>query len=174
MKKNLFAAVLISLALIFAGCTSSGTSSKDESSNSQSDQEQNQQPATLGVGDTASGEGYDITVNGARFSTAGALGTEPDNGKFVIFDVTISNYTDESETISTLLQFELQGSDYKKYDIALFAETDTTLGGTLSAGGKMRGEIAFDVPVLDSYTLIYKNDFLSDGVQFVIPSSEIN
>jgi hypothetical protein len=87
--------------------------------------------------------------------------------------VTVENFTDESESLSSLLQTELQGSDDYMYDQALFVDTRGSLDGDIPARGSLRGEIAFDVPELDGYIFLYQPDLFSDSIPFIIYASDI-
>ena len=126
------------------------------------------------IGDTIVGEDYSVTLNGARYSTIGMLGSEPSYDKYLVLDVTVENGSSEELSVSSLLMMELQGSDARRYDIAIFAETASRLDGTVLPQGQIRGEVAFDVTELDSYTFFYKNGLLADSVQFKVPATSIN
>lgn len=125
------------------------------------------------VGDRYVDSEFALTINSVRTQEGGDF-TEPDEEVFLIMDITIENLDDESTSISELLQFELQGSDDFKYELSLFADTKGSLGGNLGAGSQVRGELAFDVPLLDSYTLLYQHDLFSDSIPFEIKATDLN
>ena len=172
MKK--IASVLTGLVLVFglSGCAFQNLGTFDDKESSSN--EENSSPSTKTLGDTIIGEDYSITLNGARYSTVGLLGSEPTNDKYLVLDVTIENNSTEELSVSTLLMMELQGSDSRRYDIAIFAETVSPLDGTVAPQGQISGEVAFDVKELDSYTFSYKNGLLADSVQFEVPATSIN
>lgn len=116
---------------------------------------------------------FAMTINSVRTEEDGDF-TDPDEEVFLIMDVTLENLDDESTSISELLQFELQGNDDFKYDLSLLADTKGSLGGNLAAGSKVRGELAFDVPLLDSYTVLYQHDLFSDSIPFEIKATDLN
>ena len=126
------------------------------------------------IGETIVRDDYSITLNGARYSTAGILGSEPTNDKYLILDVTVVNNSAEELSLSTLLLTQLQGSDSRRYDVAIFADTDSPLDGSVPAQGQLRGEVAFDVKEQDSYRFSFKNGLLADSVQFEVPATSIN
>lgn len=164
--------ILITTVLALSGCAFQNLGKFDENQSSPNSESENTPlPRTYTIGDTISTENFAITLNGSRSSSAGALGLTPDMGKFLILDLTIQNKSDESNSISSLLMFDLQGSDSKRYDVALFADVETTMDGSVNPGGKLRGEIAFDVPDLEFYVLSYRNDILADPVEFKIPNN---
>jgi hypothetical protein len=172
MKKIL--STLTGLILVFslASCASPNLGTPDEKDPSSNGE--NSSSSTKSLGDTIVGEDYSITLNGARYSTTGILGSAPTYDKYLILDVTVENNASEELSLSTLLLMELQGSDSKRYDIAIFAEIDSPLDGSVPAQGQIRGEVAFDVMELDSYTFSYKNGLLADSVQFEVPATSIN
>ena len=187
---SLFAALAISASL--SGCVVETTSSSDSESagnsvesstqdannNTSTATDSNETPAEevglpVPLGSRYVEESFAMTINSARTDQGGGF-AEPDEDFFLILDVTIENLDDESTNISTLLQFELQGSDDFKYDLSIFADTKGDLGGSLASGSKVRGEIAFDVPTLDSYTVLYQHDLFSDSVPFLVASTDLD
>jgi hypothetical protein len=172
MKKIISTLSGILLMLSLTGCATQNLESSDGKDTSANEESQANSAKT--IGDTIVGEGYSITLNGARYSTTGILGSEPSNDKFLIVDLTIQNDSTEELNVSTLLLMELQGSDSRRYDIAIFAETVSPIDGSVPPQGQVNGEVAFDVKDLDSYTFSYKNGILSDSVQFVVPAPSIN
>lgn len=171
MKK--IASALTGLILLFSlsGCAFQNLGTFDDKDPSST--EESSSPIAKAVGDTIVGDDYSITLNGARYSTTGILGSEPSNDKYLLLDVTVENSSTEELSLSTLLMMELQGSDSRRYDIAIFAETDSPVDGTVPPQGEIRGEVAFDVKELDSYTFSYKNGLLADSVQFKVPATSI-
>ena len=172
MKK--IAGILAGLFLLFSlsGCAFQNVGKFDEKDPSPNAETPLNEAKS--IGDTIVGEDYSITLNGARYSTAGVLGSEPSNDKYLILDVTVENNSAEELSLSTLLLTQLQGSDSRRYDVALFADTDSPLDGSVPAQGKLRGEVAFDVKEQDAYTFSYKNGLLADSVQFEVPATSIN
>lgn len=171
MKKFALSAAALFVSLSLTGCAFQNLGTFDETPSSPTEESAIPEPKT--VGDTFYGDDYAITLNGARFSSTGVLGSGPSRDKFLVIDVTIENNASEELSVSTLLMMDLVGSDSKRYEIDIFAETDTPIGGSVMPQGKIRGEVAFDVKDLDSYTFSYKNGLLADSVQFEIPAKSI-
>jgi hypothetical protein len=192
MKRLLSLLAALALTTSLTGCVVETTTSSDSES-----RENSAEPSTQDANDSSSSEtesaettpeevglpvplgsryvdeAFAMTINSARTDPGGSF-AEPEEDYFLILDVTLENLDDESTNISTLLQFELQGSDDFKYDLSIFADTKGDLGGSLASGSKVRGEVAFDVPALDSYTVLYQHDLFSDSVPFIIASTDLN
>ena len=169
MKNIALKSALTLLTLLtLTGCASANSADQKTSPDGQNTNIEN---SSYTIGDTIYGEDYEITLNGTRTSYQDLLGSAPDNDKFLILDVTVRNNAAEALSVSSLLMFDLLGSDSKKYNISLFADVSNTVDGEVASGSSLRGEVAFDVPELDSYTLEYKNGLLADSVQFVIPNN---
>ena len=178
MKKLL---AIYAIALLLTSCASASdvedatssntentTSSEGSSGNEdiREDSEQEESSGTPGVGDTIEGDDFTIKLNSVRTDTEGTLGSGPDEEVYLIADFSITNLTDESESISSLLAFELQGSDGYQYDQAIFVDTKGSMDGDVPPQGLLRGEIAFDVPILDSYSISYQHSLFGDSVFF--------
>jgi len=172
VKKTVSTLLGVMLVFSISGCAFQNLGTFDDKESSPStDSPINDVKA---IGDTIVGEDYSITLNGARYSTSGILGSEPSNDKYLVLDVTVENSSSEELSVSTLLMMELQGSDSRRYDIAIFAETDSPMDGSVPPQGQLRGEVAFDVKELDEYTFSYKNGLLADSVRFNVPATSIN
>mgnify|MGYP000459160260 CR=1 FL=1 len=177
--KKLLAISAISLSL--TSCASASdveeNSSVDETSSSSTENSaatederdsggDEQGSGSAGVGDTIEGDDFTIKLNSIRTTDEGTLGSGPDEEIYLVADISITNLTDEAETVSSLLSFELQGADGFQYDQALFVDTKGSMDGDLPPQGLLRGEIAYDVPILDSYTISYQHSLFSDAVYF--------
>ena len=191
MKKLLSLLAAMLLAVSLSGCVVESSDSDDNQTNdakaetstentddsSESSEESASEPEQVElpvpVGSRYVEDSFAMTINSARTDQGGGF-AEPDEEFFLILDVTIENLDDESTNISELLQFELQGSDDFKYDLSIFADTKGDLGGNLAAGSKVRGEIAFDVPSLDFYTVLYQHDLFSDSIPFIVEASNLD
>ena len=126
-----------------------------------------------GVGDTITISNVDFTLNSAEASTEGQLATSPDEDMFLILDLTVVNNSSDEIALSSILSFSLKGSDSYEYDVALFVETKGSLDTTVAPGSTVRGQIAFDVPELDSYEFSVTPGLLSDNGYFRVTAGEI-
>jgi len=126
-----------------------------------------------GMGDTITISNVDFTLNSAEASTEGQLATSPDEDMFLILDLTVVNNSSDEIALSSILSFSLKGSDSYEYDVALFVETKGSLDTTVAPGSTVRGQIAFDVPELDSYEFSVTPGLLSDNGYFRVTAGEI-
>ena len=127
------------------------------------------------VGDTVQIGNLELTLNSVRFDE----GTEyfkPDEGeKWLVLDCTIKNIGEETESISSMLMFDLYDSDFYSKDTEIFAETKGSLDGELSLNRTMRGEIAFGVGSSETeWEFIFEPELFSYGQAiFKITSNDI-
>lgn len=106
---------------------------------------------------------FEILLNSARFSNGSGF-YKPSQGKFLIFNFTFKNISNESVTLSSASNFELQGSDLYTYSTSFLADTKGPLDSEIAPGNSLRGEIAFDVPNLPSYELRFRNGIFDDVI----------
>jgi hypothetical protein len=104
--------------------------------------------ASAGLGDTISVAGIEYTLNGVRTLSEDSISGAPGEEIFLVLDVTMVNTNADDFVSSSLLSYELKGSDAFTYDLAIFVDTKGSLDGSVVAGDTLRGEIAFDVPNL--------------------------
>lgn len=172
MYKNL--AALFAMALIggtLAGCSGDvrienpgPTTKSEESSQQPPAPEPEGEPSTTevvgvpvgAIGDTLNGKATSVTLNSVTFAKPNAF-LEPKFGHFIVLNFTVTNLSEEPLAISSMASFELQGSDLYVYSMAFGVETRGSLDSTIEPGGSLRGEIAFDVPEVDSYELRFKD-----------------
>jgi hypothetical protein len=126
----------------------------------------------LGIGDTVKFDGLEVTLNSVHTSM-GADFFEPDNAYYVVLNVSISNTTDKSEHISSLMNFKLVDEEGYSQEIGIFVDTKGSLDGEIGAGRSMRGEIAFDAYESDTYEFIFENPFTSGQAIFTFKASEM-
>jgi len=175
-KKFNFFAVIGLLVLILAACGEADIKKVDgDNGSANSDGEKKDTPAEqqLKVGETVNFDGLKITLNEARVEPGGDF-DEPQNDKFVVVNLTAENTTDEEQVISSLMNVELRDSDGYSYNTTILVEgTKGQFDGTIEAGGKLRGEIPFDVSESDTYELHFSDLFKSGKAIWVIPSSDL-
>lgn len=131
---------------------------QQEEGNDSSDEEESD-TTELSVGDTVNFDGLEITLNEARVEEGGDF-DEPAEDLFVVANLTIENTTDESQTVSSIMNIELKDDEGYSYNTTFLIEgTKGQLDGEIEPGGKMRGEIPFDVPESDTYELHFSDPF---------------
>ena len=166
-----------------SGATPSASSSSSDSDTSSEEATQDSgepeavvEPATsgmAGMGDTITISNVDFTLNSAEASTEGQLSTSPDEDIFLILDLTVVNNSSDEIALSSIMSFSLKGSDSYEYDLELFVETKGSLDTTVAPGSTVRGQIAFDVPELDSYEFAVTPGLLADNGYFKVMASDI-
>lgn len=181
---------IVGLALILTSCTSEirlenpnfQTAESTTPHSSESEVEVSEAPKSsaessllyASIGEKIERDGYEIILNSAKFASAGEF-FEPDNGQFLILNLAITNRSSEDMNVSSLGNFQLQGSDLYLYSIAFGADTKGSLDTSLLSGKAIRGEIAYDVPELASYELMFRPTMFSDyDIVFVIEESQIS
>lgn len=150
MKKTLMLFVL-AFALMLAGCSTEGKIGE--------------------IGDTLKLNGLNITLNDHRITFGDFM--DPDYDFFLVLDLTIENTTKKPEQISTLLQMEVHDAEGYIYDVDYFTDTIGDLDVNIGAGKKVRGEVAFDVPVASYYNFVFSNPFTKGEVIWRITDEEI-
>lgn len=127
----------------------------------------------LKVGETVVFDGVEITLNELRLEAGGEYDT-PDEGKFVVANITVENTTGEEITVSSMLNFELKDDEGYSYSTTFLLEgVKAQLDGSVEAGGKLRGEIPFDVPEAERYELHYADPFKSGKAIWEVPAGEL-
>lgn len=97
------------------------------------------------IGDTIAMGDLEHTFHGARFSEGDDFLTPDEGTKWLLVDVEVTNNSDESEPISSLMMWSLVDSDNRTNDQTITTDEQGSLDGELGAGRSMRGEIAFEV-----------------------------
>ncbi|PZN00859.1 MAG: hypothetical protein DIU76_11980 [Bacillota bacterium] len=159
LKACLMSVVL--LGALLTGCSESQVQKVDnqgQAQQQQNQQQQQQQPQVFKVGDTVQFDNLHITVHGARTSK-GSEFEKPQQGKFLIVDVTVENKGNEPATVSQLMQTKLQDDQGRSYTPIIFSGAKGQLDGEVGPGRKLRGEVVFDVPNAAHYEFIFENPF---------------
>lgn len=175
-KKIKTLTILAVLVILLSACGEADIQKVDgESNNSSAGEEKKESPAEqqLKVGETVNFDGLKITLNEARVEPGGDF-DEPQNDKFVVVNLTAENTTDEEQVVSSLMNVELKDSDGYSYNTTILIEgTKGQFDGTIEAGGKLRGEIPFDVTDSEEYQLHYSEPFKSGKAIWVIPAADL-
>jgi len=116
------------------------------------------------VGDTVAMGDLEFTINSVRFDE-GSEYFKPDEGKkWLVADCTVTNNSEESTTISSMLMIRLFDSEYYSQEMSLFADTKGSLDGELGAGRTLRGEVAYEVDASETaWELIFEPNFFGFG-----------
>jgi hypothetical protein len=187
MKTKFFLVAAVVISGLLAGCSSdvrienpnanngeAPSQTPSESPGASVDSGSDVQILSGGISETLSGEFSKITLNSVSFAESSQY-FESDYGQFIVLNLTIENTSEDSLSLSSLASFELQGSDLYIYSQAFGVETRGSLDSSLAPGASVRGEIAFDVPELDSFELRYSENFFSQAMLvFMFDFSEIS
>lgn len=145
----------------------SGAMSGDDStptsggnSNSSADNKAEEEKTEFAVGETATFDDKSITVTDVQrnFNTGNQF-AQPESGKeFVIVTVNITNDSDTTLDYNTF-EFKMQDSNGVQQNEAFTAISEGKLNsGSLAAGGKVTGKLAYEVPKDDTgLKLLYQN-----------------
>ncbi|MEO7904178.1 MAG: DUF4352 domain-containing protein [Candidatus Saccharimonadales bacterium] len=157
--------VLIIIVLIAAGSAAGGgdtntaTKTDNSSDNSKADKKADAK-TEFKVGETASFDNKTITVAEVqRNYDTGNQFAQPESGKeFVIVTVNITNDSDSNLDYNTF-EFKMQDSNGVQQSEAFTALSEGKLNsGSLAAGGKVTGKLAYEVPKDDAgLKLLYQN-----------------
>lgn len=129
---------------------------------------------SLKIGESVNFDGLIITLNEARIEPGGEF-DNPDNDQFLVVNLTAENTTDTEQTVSSVMNVELKDAEGYSYNTTIMLEgVKAQFDGSVEAGGKLRGEIPFDVPNSDEYSLSFSNPFKSGKAIWVIPASELS
>lgn len=157
--------LIIVIALIFVGNAIGGGENQPDSSSSSSDQTSQEKPkedekTNYAVGETVDIDERKITVSEVQrnFDTGNQF-AQPESGKeFVVVTISIENGSDNEMTYGTY-DFKMQDSNGVQQMEAITAISEGKLNsGSLAAGGKVSGKLAYEVPQGDTgLKLLFEN-----------------
>lgn len=116
------------------------------------------------VGDTVRMGELVMTLHGVRWDEGDEF-TGPDEGmRWLVADIEVTNESDESEALSSLVMFDLIDEENRSRDLAVMADTEGSLDGELGAGRSLRGDIAWEVrEEHTAWELIFEPGFFGFG-----------
>jgi hypothetical protein len=128
--------------------------------------QQDEEPETLGVGDSVEVRGVRATLNEVRTLPTTDLDQpleSPDN-LFVATDLTFENTSDETVAISSLLEFILKDEDGYSASQTVHSQQRQLAEGDIAPGDKSSGEIVYEVPPESKGLQLDYNPFLTGEV----------
>ncbi|HVB22419.1 MAG TPA: DUF4352 domain-containing protein [Ktedonobacteraceae bacterium] len=143
-----------------SGTVVNNTSSTSTTGNTQA----TSAPTTFKVGQVVSvGNTWQITVLSAKTDAGGQFNTLQKAGDvFLIIQVSVKNISSQSQTMSSLLQWNLQDSTGQKYTIGIDTNAGSTLDGAVAVGMPLKGALTYEVPkTVKIFTLSFQNDITS-------------
>jgi hypothetical protein len=116
---------------------------------------------TYQVGDSVKFDDLVITVNGIRESDGGDFLAPGEGNVYLLVDVTAENTGDEEAALSSMMQTEVVDSEGFSYNVTIVLDAKGSFDGSVGAGRKLRGEIAYEVPKDASLEFIFSDPFKS-------------
>jgi hypothetical protein len=105
----------------------------------------NQPAQNLSVGQTGDSAEWRVTVHGVRRDKEGVM--PPKEGhEYLVVDATFENTSKDSSVFASIINTRVKDGEGRTYDQALGARTESISEGPVSAGDKIRGELAYEVP----------------------------
>lgn len=131
--------------------TQENDSGKESSTTEETKESENDQKeiTTFKVGETASLKDVLVTLNGVTESEGSQFNSPKDGNVFALCEFTIENESDRDIAVSSVISFEAYCDDFSiNQSIAGLLEKGdkNQLDGSVAAGKKMNGVIAYEVP----------------------------
>jgi len=178
-------AILIIAAIVIPATIKQGTDQKADSSHPKTasastssnvkHEKSSSKPALkpkvihLKKGESGTVGGVEITLNAVHFSKGGSY-DKSKKGQFLITQLTAKNVSKEEQVISSIATLTIQDQSNHSYDMTLLLQgTGAPFDGELTPEEELQGEVAFDVPVLDTYQVSYKDPFGRGQIIWTIP-----
>ena len=105
--------------------------------------------------------GVSYTVNSVRNSDGNEFLGADEGKTYFLIDISIENKSTESAAISSAMMFSLIDGNGYKINQSIAADTNGTIDGELAVGGKIRGEIAYEVPINSEHLELWICDIFS-------------
>ena len=157
MKRIISLLLVLLLGLSLAACSNEEKGKEEESLSDK----------VFGLNETADLDGLKFTVTKAEERSQEYL--EAEEGKvYYVLEIEIQNDRDDDFASSSLMCYSIFDEDGREYDTALFTDLNGDLDGTVEAGGKRVGEIAFEVPSEGALTLNITPDLLGDTIKVAV------
>ena len=104
------------------------------------------------------GNTWVVTVNNVKTSPGDDV-TKPKSGNiFIIVDVTVKNISSSSETVSSLLMFNLQNATGQQY-AEVFTGFTNPPDATVTPNSVLQGQLVYEVPSTDhTFTFAFQSD----------------
>ena len=112
---------------------------------------------------------WQITVLSAKTSAGSQFNTPQKAGDlFMLITVSAKNISGQSQTMSSIGQWNLQDSTGQKYNIGIDTDAGAGLDGPVANGMPIKGALVYEVPkTVKSFTLSFQNDITSRDQTFL-------
>ena len=128
-------------------------------------------PEPAGIGDTrTAGSGVSVTLLGFRESQGDSFFLSPDDGMvFLLTEFLIESHYDTDQFLFPLTDFEAYCDEVRcDYSMAAGMATDRSLDTDIPAGGKIQGEVGFQVPKdWNEFKIRILPEYFGDALVFV-------
>ncbi|HRF28386.1 MAG TPA: DUF4352 domain-containing protein [Candidatus Saccharibacteria bacterium] len=152
--------IIVLIGIGGAAGNKNDTATKTGSNDNSASEKRAEEKTEFKVGETATFDNKSITVTDVqRNYDTGNQFAQPESGKeFVIITVNITNNSDKTLDYNTY-EFKMQDSNGVQQSEAITALSEGKLNsGSLAAGGKVTGKLAYEVPKDDAgLKLLYQN-----------------
>lgn len=143
LKKTTFISLVVFFVFTLVGCGETITPEKVDSEVETG--EKTVTSKTFSIGESVKMGDLVFTLNSARWDTGNEFLSPEEGERWLALDCTITNNSDKSTTISSMLMFKLYDEENYSCDQEITANTKGSLDGELGAGRKMSGEVAYSV-----------------------------
>lgn len=163
------AVVIIALCSIIANGTNTGTTTTNSTQSANKTVAPTTAPKTnkhFKVGEEVTvGSNWKVIANSFTANPGDGQFNVPQKGTYVILNITFTNVSASPQTLSSLLDFEMKGTDGTRYTEALVGGlpgVSSSPGGTIEAGGLVKGDLVYDVPLeAKTFTFAFKPSLAS-------------
>ncbi len=126
------------------------------------------------IGDKIELESLSLIINSVSVSDGTNEWDRPKDGHlYVIPDITIENVSNETINISSMMQFTLMDGDGYELDQSIMSDTKGSLDGQIAPGRKIRGEIAWEVPINTTGLELIFIDDVFNGTQVIVKLGDL-
>jgi hypothetical protein len=169
-KRVLFIVAVISVWLFVTGessCSSTSGNAGSAVSSSSPRASATPQQSVFQVGQAVKvGNSMIFTVTAVQ-SSAGTDFEKPQKGQFLVVNVSLQNISSKSQTVSSILSFELRDGSGQSYNETILSTAPKPPDGEIAPNDKLAGGLTFDVPKPQSFKLYFKNDVFGSGAVVV-------
>jgi hypothetical protein len=103
-------------------------------------------PEVFKIGDSVTFNDLVITLNSVEDNKGDKFLKPAEGNIYKIVDVTLENKGTEEKTVSSVLHTSMADSDGYTYTMTITTFIKTQLDGSVPAGRKLRGQVAYEVP----------------------------
>lgn len=118
-----------------------------------------------GVGQPVTSGPLTLTAVSSTVSQGDDFSTPADGSQFIVVDLEVANNGSSSYAFSTMLMLSVSTPEGRKYTQAAYFPEPKFPDGTIAAGEKARGNVAFEVPTTVSAMSLAFDPVTGEGVK---------